>query len=279
MKQWAFGALVTAGIIAGTTGILIKNIEMDAKAISWVRMGLPTIIIGTWIWIKKLNIIREGFKPMLIASTLNALRMYLYILAFVLTSIGKAAIIFYSWPIFTTILGIYFLKEKVKPFHIFLIGISFIGLIIAYSDRAFTSIDNDLIGMLAALIASLFYAVTVVIFKSQVHRYEKIEMIFFQNVVGSVLFLPFFISIASVVTLNDIVLSSTYAILVGMFVFYLFFIGLTHLKAYVASAVMYLEVVSAVILGYIFLGEVLTTNMILGGSMILISSFMLNQKK
>jgi drug/metabolite transporter (DMT)-like permease len=132
--------------------------------------------------------------------------------------------------------------------------------------------------MMAALIASGLYAITVIIFKSQVHNYSRYEIIFYQNLFGSIIFLPFFIISIPSITSSDMILSSTYAIFIGMGVFYLFFYGLKYLKAYIASAVMYLEVVGAVTLGYIFLDERLTIPMIIGGTFIIISSFLLNQR-
>lgn len=279
MNQKAFLSLVAAGIIAGTSGILIKHIEMDAKSIAWVRMGLPTILLGIWLLFKKKNLLRPGYQSMLVASLLNAIRLYLYILAFVLTSIANATVLFYSYPIFAAILGYLFLKEKVLNRHILLITVSFAGLIIAYSDRSFSIMDDDLIGMSAALMAAVVYALTVIIFKSRVYHFNQIEMIFYQNLAGGILFLPFFLFTFPLMDASDFIFSSTYAIVVGLGVFYLFFLGLKYLKAYVASAIMYLEVVSAVILGYIVLGEVITPRMMIGGSMIITSSFLLNQSK
>lgn len=279
MNQKAFLSLVAAGIIAGTSGILIKHIEMDAKSIAWVRMGLPTILLGIWLFFKKKNLLRPGYQSMLVASLLNAIRLYLYILAFVLTSVANATVLFYSYPIFAAILGYLFLKEKVLNRHILLITVSFAGLIIAYSDRSFSIMDDDLIGMSAALMAAVVYALTVIIFKSRVYHFNQIEMIFYQNLAGGILFLPFFLFTFPLMDASDFIFSSTYAIVVGLGVFYLFFLGLKYLKAYVASAIMYLEVVSAVILGYIVLGEVITPRMMIGGSMIITSSFLLNQSK
>jgi drug/metabolite transporter (DMT)-like permease len=279
MKQRAFLALVVAGIIAGTTGIIIKNISVDAKAIAWIRMGLPTILLGGWLLFKKRSLVKPGYKAMLLASSLNAIRLYLYILAFVLTSIANATVLFYSYPIFAAIFGYVFLKEKVVRLHIWLILLSFIGLIIAYSDRSFSIMNDDIIGMTAALFAAIIYALTVIIFKSRVHHFDQIEMIFYQNLLGGILFLPFFIIAFPIMTIADFTWGSTYAIVVGLFVFYLFFLGLKELKAYMASAIMYLEVVSAVVLGYVILGEVITLRMMIGGSMIIASSFLLNQKK
>ena len=279
MKQRAFISLVAAGIIAGTTGILIKYIEMDAKAIAWVRMGLPTILLGAWLLFRKKSIIRPGYQSMLAASLLNAIRLYLYILAFVLTSLANATVLFYSYPIFAAVLGYLFLKEKVLHLHKFLILTSFAGLIIAYSDRSFSIMDDDLIGMTSALMAAIIYALTVIIFKSRVTHFNQIEMIFYQNLAGGILFLPFFLIGLPIMTTSDFLFSSTYAIVVGLGVFYLFFLGLKYLKAYMASAIMYLEVVSAVVLGYLVLGEVITPRMMIGGSMIIFSSFLLNQSK
>ena len=49
---------------------------------------------------------------MLIASSINAARMFLYFIGFTYASIANAVIVLYTWPIFATLLGLMFLKEK-----------------------------------------------------------------------------------------------------------------------------------------------------------------------
>jgi len=233
MKQKALYAVIFCALLAGVNGLLI---------------------------------FRGSTKKMLFASALNALRMYLYLLAFKLTTIGNAVIILYTWPIFVTILGILFLKEHVSKKHILLIAIAFIGLIISSSGKSFS------------FIASAFgYAVTVIIFKSESKNYHRNEMIFFQNVLGVFIFLPFFMIHYPNIEPLHLATGVFYGFLIGIVIFSLFFFGLKYLDASLASSLMYLEAVSAIILAYVILGESLTGEMIIGGSLIIGSSFLINR--
>lgn len=214
---------------------------------------------------------------MLIASGLNALRMYLYLQAFMLTSIGNAVIILYTWPIFVTILGILFLKERVSKKHFFLIGIAFLGLIISSSGKSFSFENQDLLGMLAALTSAFGYAITVIIFKSESNNYHRNEIIFLQNIVGVFIFMPFFWMYFPVIETAHLAMGIFYGFLIGIVIFSLFFFGLKYLDASLASSLMYIEAVSAIALAYVVLDESLTQEMLLGGGMILISSFLINR--
>ncbi|MEL7001279.1 MAG: DMT family transporter [Bacteroidota bacterium] len=280
MNQRAFFAVVLCAILAGTNGIFIKNMEsLNANSIAWLRSSIPTVILAVWMIYAKIPFFRGNYPKMLFASFLNAIRMYLYLVAFIYTSIGNAVIIFYSWPIFVTIMSAITLREKIRWNQVLLLITAFVGLVIAYSDKEFTFEDRDFIGMLAALLSSLVYAWTVIIFKSESNNYRRNEIIFYQNLAGLVLFLPFFIFQFPKAELIDLQIGFVYSVLVGLVIFNLFFYGLKYLRASAASSIMYIEVVCALIFSYLWFDDPLSINMIIGGSLILISSFFINRLK
>lgn len=94
-------------------------------------------------------------------------------------------------------------------------------------------------------------------------------------------FIPF-LTVLPNAELPQIGVGVLYGLLIGIVVFKLFFYGLKELTAATATTLMYLEVVSAIVLGYFVLDEQLSWNILVGGSLILISSFYvskLNRKK
>jgi len=280
MKQKAFFAVFLCAMIAGYSGIMIKAMtSLNATSIAWLRTGVPAIILGGWMATQKIPLFRGNYKKLLVASLLNAIRMYLFMVAYIYTSIANAAILFYFWPIFATVLGFIVLKEKIKSLQIGLLIIAFVGLLIAYSGKTFTFEDKDFIGMLASVLSAFMYAVTVIIFKAESQNYERNELIFYQNLIGALLFLPFFIWQFPHAEIPHLGIGVFYGFLIGIVAFNLFFYGLKYLKASTASSIMYLEVVSAIVLSYLILGDQLTNNMIVGGSLILVSSFLLNRVK
>jgi len=278
MKQKAFYAVILCALIAGNNGLLIKYMtSIPASALAFLRTAVPAAILLAWILFNNVNLFRGSTKKMLMTSAINAIRMYLYLLAFNYTSIGNAIIILYTWPIFVTILGILFLKESVSKTHLFLIALAFLGLIISSSGKSFSFEDTDLLGMAAALASAFGYAITVILFKSESQNYHRNEMIFFQNLLGVFIFLPFFIIHYPCIEPIHLATGIFYGFLIGIVIFSLFFFGLKHLNASLASSLMYLEAVSAIILAYIVLGESLTSKMVIGGSMIICSSFLINR--
>ena len=280
MKQKAFYALIIAACIAGSSGLLIKEIEtLSAGAIAWVRATFPAFLLIIWLYQKKLNCFHGNYPKMLLSSFINAARMYLYLIAFIYTSIGNAIILFYTWPIFATILGVFFLKERVSRSQVLLMLFAFAGLIIAYSNKSFSFEDRDFIGMVSAVISAFGYAITVVLFKSEADNYHRNEIIFYQNFAGVLVFLPIFWMDAPIAEFRDFSVALIYAFVIGIVVFSLFFYALKHLKASTASSIMYLEVVSAILFGYLVLGEKLDLNMIIGGLIIILSSYFITKLK
>jgi len=280
MHQRAFYAVVLAACLAGSNGVLIKHMtSLTPGAIAFIRAIVPSAILVLWLTKERPNLLRGNTRKMVGGSVINAGRMYLYLIAFTYTSIGNAVIIFYSWPIFAAIFSVIFLKERISTKQSLLIALAFFGLLLAYSNKSFSFEDKDFVGMLAAIGSAIGYAITVIIFKSESDNYHRNETIFFQNITGAIVFLPFFWINWPVADINHIGFGVGYAFLIGIVVASLFFFGLKYLKASTASSLMYLEVVSSVLFGFLVINEQLSTEMILGGVLIIASSFLLNRVK
>lgn len=277
MKQKALYAVIFCASIAGLSGIFIKEMSVPASSIAWFRTATPAILIGIWMFIKGIPFFRGNYKKMLLASILNSLRMYLFFLAYVYTSIGNAVILCYTWPIFATILSSSMLKEKISKKQYSFLALAFLGLLIANSNQTFSFEDKDFIGMMGAISSAFIYSITVIIFKSEAKNYSTNEMIFYQNFTGLFVFLPFVFYINDLPILKDYLIGFSYAVLIGILGFNLFFFGLKYLKASIASSLMYLEVVGAIFLSYLWYGDMLSISMLIGGSFIIISSYFMQK--
>lgn len=277
MKKKAFWAVLTAATIAGFTGLFIKNMTISPASQAWLRMGVPAIVMGIWMRLSEIPFFQGNWKTMITASVLNTVRMLFFFAAYVYTSIGNAVIMFYTFPIFAAILGSLVLKEKISQRQKILLGVAFLGILFAFSHKEFSFEDTDFLGMVSAVLSALIYSYTVILFKSESHNYTPQEMLFYQNISGLVLLFPFFEF--GNANLNDYALGMSYGVLIGIIGFGFFFYGLKQLKASTAAALMYMEVVSALIISYIVMGELLSFSMIIGGVMIIGSSFLLGQNK
>jgi len=282
MEKKAIYAVILCAILAGNNGLLIKSMNsLSAGGIAWFRTGIPVLFLIPFLIKNKEFHFKGNTRKMFLASFINAIRMYLYLLAFIYTSIGNAVVLFYTYPLFVTAIEYLFFKQKLQKAQVGFLALAFIGIVITYVGKPFSFASNDFIGMLSAIGASIGYAVTVILFKAETPNYSKNQLIFYQNLIGALVFIPF-LTVLPNAELPQIGVGVLYGLLIGIVVFKLFFYGLKELTAATATTLMYLEVVSAIVLGYFVLDEKLSWNILVGGSLILISSFYvskLNRKK
>ena len=278
MQRKAFLAVLTAATMAGSSGVFIKSIQfLPATSMAFIRLTIPTLLMGGLMLFQGIPFFRGNYRIMLTASLLNALRMYLFFVAYIYTSIGNAVIISYTWPIFTTLFSIFFLKEQVVRRNLGLMGVAFLGILIVYMNQPFSFENKDFMGMSAALGTAIVYATTVVIFKRESPNYSRQEIIFYQNVLGPFIYLPFFLLHRPWPILSDSIIAVSHAIILGILGFNFFFYGLRHLKASTASLLAYIEIISALLFGVFWMKETLTWNMLMGGILIIFSTTLLKK--
>lgn len=263
-----------AAIIWGSTGSFVKYLNLPPTTITFFRVAVPTIILGIFFLIKGTRLFHSKNKLILIASSLNAIRMFFYFVGFTFTSIGNAVIILYTWPIFATILSVLFLKERITKKNVVLLITAFLGIVLIYLNKEISFANEDFLGMSSMLLSAIIYSSTVVIFKKESNNYSRFETVFYQNLIGSIIFLPFIFLNQPFPTLSQISVATIYAILIGVIGFGLFFSALKQINASTASLLAYVEVISGIVLGIILFNEVLTWNIVVGG-LLIISSAML----
>lgn len=276
MKKAVY-AIILCALIAGSNGLLIKYMSsLNTGAIAFFRTMVPVVFLAPVLFNKTSPIFTGNYKKMLLASSINVVRIYLYLVAFIFTSIGNAVVLFYSWPLFVFIIEVVYFKKRLRTKHVLLLLLAFAGMVITYSTKSFSFENNDIVGMVAAVLSAMTYAVTVLIFKSESNNYSKEQIIIYQNLLGAFLFIPFLFFIPDA-PFNQLGVGVFYGFLIGIVVFKLFFYGLKHLEASTASSLMYLEVVSAIVLGYFVLDEKLTLSTVIGGALIITSSYFITR--
>ncbi len=268
-NRTAVGAVALGAVLAGFSGWFIKSMEINAISMTWIRMAVPAVVMYAIIRQRAEPIWAGRIRLMLGNSLLCLLRMVLFFLAFEYTTVANVIVVFYTFPIFTALLAMIFLKERVTRHQAVMLIVAFLGILLCLASEEMNLANRDLIGMLIALCSSLVYASTVVLFKSESRRYSAAGMVFYQNLAGALLLWPFFEWKSA--SMTDYGLGISYAILIGVLVFSLFFFGLKRLKAAVASALMYIEVVSAALVGYLLLGEPISL-LVMGGAVLILSA-------
>jgi drug/metabolite transporter (DMT)-like permease len=268
-------SVILAAMLWGTGGIALRYIHLSSLAMSFFRVMVPTLIVLTWLLLKNKKLSIHWSTSLAVASILNAIRMYLYFIAYTLTTIGNAVITVYTWPIFASIFGALFFHERVTTKKIVLLFISFAGMILLFTGKTFSFGNSDIVGMIIMLISSATYALTIPIYKKELAKTSKLMTIYYQNVAGAILYLPIMIVSHPQISLGQGLGASAYGLVIGLVCFFLFFEGLRHLSASTVGALSYIEVITSVTLGAIILHEPVTMYMIAGATLILGSSYFL----
>lgn len=263
--------------ILGSSGVLIKLADLPSGTLSFLRMGIPALLIFTYLKAHKIVIFRTSVKLMLLGSALNAVRVFLYIYSFNYTSIAKAVMILYTWPISANIFSILFLGEQVPRRNLYLLSLPMVGVSLLFIDQPFSLDNEDFLGMSAMLLSATIYAITVIIFKRKADEYTGPEITFYQCFIGAVVFLPLFVLERANATLWQMGIGASYAVLVGVVAFGLYFSTLRHIKASTLSFLSYLEVVVAICFGVAVFDDTLSWNIISGGCLIVASTLLIKK--
>ena len=269
--------ILLATIILGSSGVFIKLMNMSSIQMSFIRSFVPCIIIAVILSYKKQTVIKGINKTILLASFFNALRLIFFFTGFQFTSINKGVIMLYTWPVFVSIISSLRGKEKLYKHNIIMLILAFTGIFIIYFNEDFSFNNKDFIGMSSMLISALIYSFSIILFKDESSKFNGIQIAFFQNLIASAVLLPAFLFFP-VPDINSVSLSLIYSFLIGVIAFTLFFSALKKLKASVASHLAYMEVISAMMFGYIFFSETFSTNMIAGSILITVSVIFLRKK-
>ena len=273
-----YAKVLLAIFIMGSSGVFIKSINLPPGTLSFFRLSVPASFLYGYFLIKRTNVFRYQSRAMLLGSVLNAIRIFFFVFGFTYTSIANAVIILNAWPVFTNILSILVLGEKVPRKNILLLALPLIGISLLFINQPFSLENQDFLGMCAMLLSAFIYAFTIIIFKRESPKYSGYETTFFQNLAGAFIFLPFLFIGEAAISWTQAGLAVLYGFLIGIVAFVLYFSALKQIKASTISFLSYLEVVVATSFGILIFEEQLSWNILAGGSLIIVSTILLKKQ-
>ena len=201
-------------------------------------------------------------------GVIGVLNTFSYFYAFMHTTIANAVLTHYTAPLIVACAAPLILKEKVTKGIVMALAIASGGLWLMLNGFSFG--DDHAAGILAGLVSGIAYAAIIIAARIFTQGLSPLVLTFFSNIVIVLVLLPF---------VKDVPMNA-YWIFVLMGVVYstvapvLYYRGLTQVSANRAAILGYLEPVSAIIFGMLFLHEVPGLISIAGGMLILLSGYL-----
>ena len=280
LRYWSL--LIFLGAIWGSAFMFIKiaTPELGAVFLVQLRLALASLVFLPLLLRRKFLILfKRSFKYIFILSLTNtAIPFVLFSLASNGSDSNMLAILNSSTALMTMLIAFFWLKETIIAKQIIGLIIGFIGIVILINP-ANSSIDAS--SALICLTASFCYAFSGVFIQKYCVTINKLVLIGWSLVFGTILLIPF-----SIFSIPDSFPSSNAIISVlwlGIVSTGLSFIGYVRLiekvGAVKTSTVAYFLPVFGIIWGNIFLDELVSFLIIIGCIMVLIGVFFATSNK
>ena len=271
-KYFGVVLVLLAGTLWSTVGIAVRLIEeASVWQILFYRSGsLSIFLLIVIIFFQKANLLgllKENILTYLYGGTALFFAYSGGIYSIQHTSVANAMLLFGSAPIMTAILASLFIKERISSSTALSIGAAFIGILIMVIQE---SSGNSLKGNLAALASAFAFSLFTINLRYQ-KNIEMLPCIFMSGLVGIMLTSIIIYYDGSGVNLpqGDV----TIAICMGVFQvgsgLVLYTIGSKSVPATQLTILAMGEVLLGPVWVWIFLGEVVSLNTFIGGSILL----------
>lgn len=271
----AVPAIILATALGASSGLYIKALPFSSLAFVGFRMGVPFLILLP-LMIKRKAVLGPKINRKMVwtGSVLNTIRMVLYILSYKLTTLTNAVVLLYLWPIFALLIHAGTSRQRIKPKEAALLLMALFGVILLNIHKGFSFAEADLMGSVVMILSAFILAISTLIFKDTLKESSEGEVLYFQNAIGALIFIP--ILLMEIPGAEPLAISTGlfYGFTVGIIGFGLFFFALKRLPIFQYGALGYTEVFFGVLFGIFLLGEDLRWNVIAGAILILTSSFL-----
>lgn len=249
---------------------LVNNYHIPVFEIVAVRSLVSLVLSYAVIKRKRISALGHNRKLLFARGAVGTLALICVYFSVTVLPLAEATIIQYVHPVFTALLAVIFLKEKVQNSTLICIALCIIGLVVIVDPRTAFSADANLplFSVLLALLGAFGSAVAYIIVK-QLSKTEDSSVIIF--------YFPMVALPLSIVLLgSDFVMPSINALILMIFVGVFTQIGqlgltkaLQHEVASKITAFSYIQVVFAMILGAVIFNELPTLWTLIGGGFIL----------
>ncbi len=268
-------------IIFGTIGLVVRNIDLSSseRALLSSLIGCLFLTVLFFMMKKKISwqLIKSNASILLFSSiALGGNWVFLY-QSYDHTTIANATLGYYFAPVFVMILSPIILKEQLSLKKVVCILVAIMGLVLIVGEGVSASKTDDLLGLFYGLVAAAFYAALLLLNKF-IKGLEKLELTIIQLGTTAILLMPYVLLTSGFGMFNVSRASIPFIFILGIFNtgigFWLFFSGMEKLKGQSIAMLSYVDPFVAILISALVLQEQMTMLQMLGGALLLASTFM-----
>ena len=268
-------SLLLCHMITGTASVLMRYFVgiLDPVELAFMRYLLGGFFILPLFFIYKTSNLTKSLliKSIFLGILFFGIFPFLFAEAFVYTSAARGSLVLATMPIWSMIIGKAIGHEKVSVVSFIAVLLTLFGLFISLSDKLFLNVHDEVTfkGELIMLLAAICGAVYAVFSKPVLKQIPASVMSPIAMLSGCFFLMPF--AVSNNIDAHIAALSSTQLYLViyigivtGGIAFFLFNWVLTRTTATFNTMFVTLNPIVAIFLGYLFLGEMIQMNFIIG---------------
>ena len=281
-------ALISFSLLLGINHVVIKIVNLGLNPIFFagIRSFIAFFFIVLWMKLMKKPIVfhRENLVISLLAGLIFALEFLFLFLALDFTTVSRNSIIYYSMPLWLTIL-LFFTKsnEKISILKFLGLILAFIGVVLSVTNFKINLILNsqNLIGDILAFLAALFWALLIIIAKNSSFSKVSPEMqLLWMVMVSGPILTIFSLFIEDPIRNFQLIhiwgiLFQSIIVVAGGFLFWLWL-----LSKYPASGVAsfsFLTPIFTIFFGWLILSEVMTFDFIIAAFLVISGLILINR--
>ena len=137
--------------------VLVKTLDLPAVEIAFFRaLGSLSLAYGI-LKIKRISLPGNNIKGLILRGFFGSTSLVFYFITLQNMPLASAVTIQFLSPIFTTVLGIFLVKESVKPLQWFFFAMAFAGVILIQGFDQRVSLEYLMLGIGSAIFSALAY--------------------------------------------------------------------------------------------------------------------------
>lgn len=279
--------IIIAMLIWGTIGVLVREINLASVEIAFFRALIGSVflfILGIFKKERSTGIeLKRNLYLLILSGAMIGVNWILLFQGYKYTTISNATLSYYTAPIFIAVFSSLVLKEKLSIRKIIYILISIIGLFLILQAGGTSNISsyNNIKGILYGISGAVLYSI-VVILNKHIKGIPAFTITLIQLFVAGMVLLPLVIgndklNLGLVDTKSWIIMLLLGIVHTGI-AYLLYFSAIKEVEGQSIAILSYIDPIFAVLISFVFLGEPMGTLQMLGGVLILGSTYFSERK-